>query len=33
VRPAAAHGLREAFAAALTEVPDAPPLPGDEWPK
>jgi hypothetical protein len=28
----AKHASREAFEQALAEVPDAPPLPGDEWP-
>ncbi len=28
----AKRASREAFERALAEVPDAPPLPGDEWP-
>ena len=29
----AKHASREAFEQALAEVPDAPPSPGDEWPR
>ena len=29
----AKHASREAFEQALAEVPDVPPLPGDEWPR
>ena len=29
----AAQGSRAAFEEALAQVPDAPPMPGDEWPE
>lgn len=29
----AKHASREAFELALAEVPDVPPMPGDEWPR
>lgn len=29
----AKHASREAFEQALAEVPDAPPAPGDQWPR
>ena len=29
----AKNASREAFEEALSEVPDAPPMPGDEWPQ